>query len=191
VESLSQFQIITKENQLHTVPMQNFVRKDTLALLKQYVYEKFSPEQKILFSPGLVDFQDLQYSMGKKALLHLEAKIKIMQYKGSLHKQKDTSSINKIEHLEIKKIKTGLTVNQIAFILRIIIEEKGIVEEPSKIELCRKLTNMISSSQQEDLSAGSMNKKINIYNHKAADFCIEKLMHFLQIAKKIREDETS
>ena len=191
VESLSQFEIITKQKQLHHVPMPNFMRKDTLALLKQYVIESFAPEQNILFSPGLGDFQDLQYSIGKKALLHLEAKIKIMQYNMNLHKQHDTSSNNKPGQFEFKKIKTELTVNQIAVLLRILIEEKGIIDESVKIELCRKVVNIVSSSNMEDISAKSLNNRLSKYDHNAVNFWIEKLTHLLQIAKKIRDNGNS
>jgi hypothetical protein len=171
--------------------MPNFMRKDTLALLKQYVIESFSPEQNILFSPGLGDFQDLQYSIGKKALLHLEAKIKIMQYNMNLHKQHDTSSNNKPGQFEFKKIKTELTVNQIAVLLRILIEEKGIIDESVKIELCRKVVNIVSSSNMEDISAKSLNNRLSKYDHNAVNFWIEKLTHLLQIAKKIRDNGNS
>ena len=59
--------ISDKQKGYHSL-LPNFIRKDTLAQLKQYINDCFIPGQEVTFSPGLDDFQDLQYCMGKKAL---------------------------------------------------------------------------------------------------------------------------
>ncbi|NQU32859.1 MAG: hypothetical protein HQ521_06460 [Bacteroidetes bacterium] len=186
--TLDLFAMIPTARTIKHVPLPNFIRKDTLAELKQYINDSFIPGQEIVFRPSLGDFQDLQYCIGKKALLHIESKIKTLQFalkidrKGSVKpKEQGTELSTNI------KIKTGLTVNQIVFFVRCIYEEKGILNEPNKMALFRKLTSIVSSVRQEKPLLASFKNKYYTFDDKVVDFWIEKFTHFLQFAKKLRE----
>lgn len=187
-EVLDQFEIIPEQRKLPYAPLPNYIRKDTLAHLKKLINDSFIPGQDINFNPCLGDFQDLQYCIGKKAMLHVESIIKLMQFAPQINgRSKTPLSSKSTEPANTDKIKTELTVNQISFFLRCMFEEKGILAEPNKIALCRKIASVLSSTSRENLSAISINNKLLVYDDKTVEFCIEKFTHFLQFAKKVRE----
>lgn len=166
-----------------------FVRKDTLAVFKQYMVDYFIRNKKAKAMPGLSDFQDLQYHVALKAKIHVESKIKLL----NLEFDHDLTSLdNKKNNEEVtirnSKLKSNLSVPQIAYLLRCFEKEKDIINIPNKSELFRKIASSISSANQDNISPDSLKNKFNMPDDKAIEYWIEKFTHFLQFAKKERDN---
>ncbi len=165
------------------------IRKDTLAVFKQYVVEYFIRDKKTRAMPGLSDFQDLQYNSALRALLHVESKIKILNFEID-HKPKAIGAIKMEESATdiISKLKTKLSVPQIAYFLRCLENEKDIIDINNKSDLFRKVAQSCTSTRQDNVSPDSLKNKFNMPEEKAIEFWIEKFTHFLQFAKKERDN---
>ena len=187
--SLSQFDINPKQKVASHSHLPNFIRKDTLIVLKQYIKDSFMAGREFIFNPCLCDFQDLQYGVGKKALFLLESKIKFWQFDLEINSKSFIVPSDKTNELpDTSKIRTELTVPQLAFLFRCLFEEEDIIDEKNKSALFRSISTSFTSKHREDISAESIRVNFNSPSEKTIEFCIEKFTHFLQFAKEEREN---
>ena len=85
--------------------------------------------REFIFNPCLCDFQDLQYGVGKKALFLVESKIKFWQFDLEINSKSFIVPSDKTNELpDTSKIRTELTVPQLAFLFRCLFEEEDIIE---------------------------------------------------------------
>jgi hypothetical protein len=91
------------------------------------------------------------------------------------------------ENLVIKnKLKTNLTVREIAYLFRALYEE-GIIESKHKTDIFNFIAESFSSKQKEDVSANSIKNAFDVPDFNAVDFWHEKFIHLMQRAKKDKE----
>ena|SRR5690554_715102 len=84
------------------------------------------------------------------------------------------------------KLKTNLTVKEIAYLFRALYEE-GIIEAKHKTDICNFIAESFSSKQKEDVSANSLRNAFESPDFNAVDFWHEKFIHLMQRAKKDKE----
>jgi hypothetical protein len=187
LELISQFQKVHsfKLNKPYEIPYH--MRKTTLLIFQQLTAELFGDDEIAKAKIYLFNFQDLQYQIANQALSFIESKIKMLRFviKNRLKITQPFPSSNKTNLIE--KLKIKLTVPQLGFFLRMIIEEKGILDVNNKAAFFRKVTTAISALKQNDISAISLNDKAKNPTEKTIEFWIEKLTHLLQFAKQLRD----
>lgn len=104
------------------------------------------------------------------------------QYYG-LDKNSNTSQSSELK----KKLKTNLTVKEIAYLFKALHEE-GIIEAKHKTAIFNFIADSFSSKQQEDISVKSIKNAFDTPNFHAVDFWQEKFTHFMQKARKDKEN---
>lgn len=166
-----------------------YARNDTNALYNQYIREIFPDSQNIRFNPDLIDFQDLQFSIAKRAALFIGAKLNLLrdQLKLNENESKLIGGIPSVNHQQ-EKIKTELTVAQISYLFKCLYEEKDILEEKNKTALRNSISSCFTSKRREYISAESIRGCFNKPEDKTIEFWIEKFTHLLQFAKKERQN---
>ena len=97
----------------------------------------------------------------------------------------DITSIH-FENPTRTKLKTNLTVKQIAYLFRALYDE-GIIESKHKTDICNFIAESFSSKQKEDVSANSLRNAFESPDFNAVDFWHEKFTHLMQRAKKDKE----
>ncbi len=187
LELISLFQKVHsfKLNKPYELPCH--MRKTTLLIFQQLTAELFGDDEIAKAKTYLFNFQDLQYQIANQALSFIESKIKMLRFviKNRLKITQPFPSSNKTNLIE--KLKIKLTVPQLGFFLRMIIEEKGILDVNNKAAFFRKVTTAISALKQNDISAISLNDKAKNPTEKTIEFWIEKLTHLLQFVKQLRD----
>lgn len=86
------------------------------------------------------------------------------------------------------KLKTNLTVKEIAYLFRALYEE-GIIEARRKTDIFNFIAESFSSKQKEDVSANSIKNAFDIPDFNAMDFWQGKFTHLMQRAKKDKENK--
>lgn len=89
-------------------------------------------------------------------------------------------------HVPVKKLKTNLTVKEIAYLFRALHDE-GIIESRQKTDLFNFIAENFSSKQKDEISANSIKNAFDTPDYNAVDFWQEKFTHFMQKAKKDKE----
>lgn len=84
------------------------------------------------------------------------------------------------------KLKTNLTVKEIAYLFRALHDE-GIIESRQKTDLFNFIAENFSSKQKDEISANSIKNAFDTPDYNAVDFWQEKFTHFMQKAKKDKE----
>ena len=84
------------------------------------------------------------------------------------------------------KLKTNLTVKEIAYLFRALHDE-GIIEFRQKTDLFSFIADNFSSKQKDEVSANSIKNAFDTPDLNAVDFWQEKFTHFMQKAKKDKE----
>jgi len=174
-----------KLNKPYEIPYH--VRQTTLMIFKQLTADLFDDDEIDKVKTYFFNFQDLQFQIANQALSFTESKIKMLSFviKHRLNIPEVHASSNKTNLIE--KLKIKLTVPQLGFFLRMIIEEKGILDVNNKAAFFRKVTTAISALKQNDISPISLNDKAKNPTEKTIEFWIEKLTHLLQFAKQLRD----
>ena len=91
------------------------------------------------------------------------------------------------QHVQPKqKLKTNLTVKEIAYLFRALHDE-GIIESRQKTDVFNFIAENFSSKQKEDISGNSIKNAFDTPDFNAVDFWQEKFTHFMQKAKKDKE----
>lgn len=91
------------------------------------------------------------------------------------------------QHVQPKqKLKTNLTVKEIAYLFRALHDE-GIIESRQKTDLFNFIAENFSSKQKDEISANSIKNAFDTPDYNAVDFWQEKFTHFMQKAKKDKE----
>lgn len=85
-----------------------------------------------------------------------------------------------------KKLKTNLTVKEIAYLFRALHDE-GIIEARQKTDIFNFIAENFSSKQKEHISANSIKNAFDTPDPNAVDLWQEKFTHFMQKAKKDKE----
>ena len=85
-----------------------------------------------------------------------------------------------------QKLKTNLTVKEIAYLFRALHEE-GIIESRQKTDMFNFIAENFSSKQKDEISANSIKNAFDTPDFNAVDFWQEKFTHFMQKAKKDKE----
>jgi len=190
--SLSLFSKIASSNGVVTESLQKHIRNDTHDIYNQYISESFHVSQVVKFTPNLIDFQDLQYTIAKRALVLVETKINVIK-DGIKIKDEETKIIYCAPPMNLfhNKIKTKLTVPQLSYLFNCLYEEEGILEKKNKTALRQSISSCFTSKRKEDISAESIRISFNTPNEKILEFWIEKFTHMMQFAKKERENYRS
>jgi hypothetical protein len=181
---LSLFSKINNSNGTEIELLQKHIKNDTYAIHNQFIRESFRQSNNVKFTPDLVDFQDLQYTIAKRALVYLDIRINIL--KDSLDsKDKKPKPIHSAPPVNLfqDKIKTNLTVPQIAFLFKCLYEENDILEEKNKTALRQSIASCFTSKRRENISAESIRKKFNSFDDETILFWIDRLQHMLQFAQ--------
>jgi len=169
-----------------------YARNDTNAIFTQLIIESFSNLKVVQFSPSIFDFQDLQHSFANEAYVFIKTKLCMLQeceeFKNEESKSSGTNGSYNIFH---DKIKTNLTVPQLAFLFKCLYEEKDILDEKNKTALRQSISSCFTSKRKEDISTESIRKYFNSYDDKTIDFWIEIFTHMKQFAIKERENKRS
>lgn len=84
------------------------------------------------------------------------------------------------------KLKTNLTVKEIAYLFRALYDE-GIIEAKHKTDIFNFIAESFSSKQKEDVSANSIKNAFDVPDFNAIDFWQGKFTHLMQRAKKDKE----
>lgn len=91
------------------------------------------------------------------------------------------------ENLVIKnKLKTNLTVKEIAYLFRALYEE-GIIDAKHKTDIFNFIAESFSSKQKEDVSANSIKNAFDVPDFNAMDFWFEKFIRLRDRTKKDKE----
>ena len=166
-----------------------YARNDTHVIFNQCISESFPVSQNVKFTPNLIDFQNLQYSIAKRAMLFIDARIGVLKDGLKLKKleSKPLCSNGSSVNLFQEKIKTNLTVPQLSYLFKCLFEEKNILDEKNKTALRKSISACFTSKRQEDISVESIRTSFNNPNEKVLDFWIEVFTHMKQFAIKERE----
>ena len=104
--------------------------------------------------------------------------------KGYLGSFADFSIQNNLQPKQ--KLKTNLTVKEIAYLFRALHDE-GIIESRQKTDLFNFIAENFSSKQKDEISANSIKNAFDTPDYNAVDFWQEKFTHLMQKAKKDKE----
>lgn len=85
-----------------------------------------------------------------------------------------------------KKLKTNLTVKEIAYLFRALHDE-GIIESRQKTDLFNFIAENFSSKQKDEVSANSIKNAFDTPDVNAVDFWQGKFIHLMQKSKKDKE----
>lgn len=85
-----------------------------------------------------------------------------------------------------KKLKTNLTVKELAYLFRALHDEK-IIESRQKTDIFNFIADNFSSKQKDEISANSIKNAFDTPDYNAVDFWQEKFTHLMQKAKKDKE----
>lgn len=142
-------------------------------------YSKMSEHQ-------LKYFEHVFYYYDKHFHLYHEAAEQILQdfKRGYLGSFADFSLQNNLQ--QKPKLKTNLTVKEIAYLFRALHDE-GIIEFRQKTDLFSFIADNFSSKQKDEVSANSIKNAFDTPDLNAVDFWQEKFTHFMQKAKKDKE----
>jgi len=170
-------------------PLPKNARNDTYAIFHQFINESFHDSKPVDFNPSLVDFQDLQYSITKRALEYVKTKINGLRDTQEFE-ERASLSVDGIPSQKLfhDKIKTNLTVPQIASLFKGLIEEKDILDVKNKTDLYRSIAACFTSKRREEFKAGTVRKNFNQPDEQTIEFLIEKLTHLLQYFKNLRDN---
>ncbi len=187
--ALLSFSKVDSSNTTEVDFLPKYARNDTSAIVHQFINESFKDTQKVKFNPGLIDFQDLQYSITNRALLFITKKITILNDSQKLI-DKQSKSVNGVPQSNSfhDKIRTNLTVPQLSYLFNCLFAENDILDEKNKTALRRSISSCFTSKRSEDISAESIRTSLKKLNEKVIDFWIEKWIHMIQLAKKDRKN---
>ena len=131
-------------------------------------------------------FEHVFYNYDKYFHLYHEAAEQILQdfKKGYLGSFADFAVQQNTQPQQ--KLKTNLTVKELAYLFRALHDEK-IIESRQKTDLFNFIAESFSSKQKEDISANSIKNAFDTPDYNAVDFWQEKFTHFMQKAKKDKE----
>lgn len=130
-----------------------------------------------------VNFEDYETVISLDEIKKINnLKIEYLDQLGSLI---DSFSFETAQPLK-QKLKTNLTVKEIAYLFRALHDE-GIIEARQKTDIFNFISESFSSKQKEDISANSIKNAFDTPDFNAVDFWQEKFTHFMQKAKKDKE----
>lgn len=85
-----------------------------------------------------------------------------------------------------KKLKTNLTVVEIAYLFRVLYDKK-IIDSKYKTHIYKFIAENFSSKEKDDISPKSLKNAFDTPDYNTIDFWQEKFTHFMQKAKKDKE----
>lgn len=187
--ALLSFSKVDSSNTTVTEYLPKNARNDTYAIFHQFINESFHESQEVKFNPDLIDFQDLQYNITKKALVFIKTKINVLKGSQELI-DKESKPIYGVPPVNLfhNKIKTNLTVPQIACLFKYFSEENDILDMKNKTDLYRNIAACFTSKRKEEFAAGTVGKNFNQPDEQSLEYWKEKCTHFLQFIKKFREN---
>ena len=187
--SILLFSKLPKSNNAVKKSLPQYARSDTYAIYNQLIIESFHQSKDVQFSPSLIDFQDLQHSIAKGAHVFIKTKLWILEESMELkNDEPKTVSGTDPQNIFHDKIKTNLTVPQIAALFKGLIEEKDILDVKNKTDLYRSIAACFTSKRREEFKAGTVRKNFNQPDEQTIEFLIEKLTHLLQYFKNLRNN---
>lgn len=131
-----------------------------------------------------VNFEDYETAIGLNEITEIN-NLKI-EYLDQLVNLIDSFSFETAS-VPSKKLKTNLTVKEIAYLFRALHYE-GIIEARQKTDIFNFIAESFSSKQKEDISGNSIKNAFDTPDFNAVDFWQEKFTHFMQKAKKDKEN---
>jgi len=182
--SILLFSKLPKSNNAVKKSLPQYARSDTYAIYNQLIIESFHQSKDVQFSPSLIDFQDLQHSIAKGAHVFIKTKLWMLEESMALkNDEPKTVSGTDPQNIFHDKIKTNLTVPQISFLFRCLLEENDILEEKNKTALRQSIASCFTSKRRENISAESIRKKFNSFDDETILFWIDRLQRMLQFAQ--------
>ena len=178
-EILNRFQLVNNT--------QTYLKTDSIINLKQEVFSLSLQDKVAEFQSILQDYLSIQYQFSKDALAFIENRIELLKYTIETRNINSTSDNTDSSSLLHNKIKTKLSVPQLAYLFRCLVDEKGILNEKNKASLFRKISAGYISTRQDNISPGSISNKFSMPDPNAIDFWDEKFTHLKQLARNDAE----
>ena len=147
------------------------------------VHKQLELNALIEFAQLISSKLDLKYILNNILLSNMG---KMLISKGMILLKSDDNNENNVKNSGGEKIKTYLTVDQLAFLFKAMVENH-IIDKRISASLFRVISRSFESKAQDDVSVGSIDKFYATPTEKALDFWIDNFDRMQKIAIRMKQ----